>query len=261
MHKPFWILATLAATAVTAATVSMNNTPDMARQRAEAVTRAPAAGAASPVVVEFFTSQGCSSCPPSDRLAARLAQEPGVLVIQRPVTYWDRLGWKDTLGDEANTALQRAYAVRMLAGRNGVYTPQAVVSGRTGLVGSGEEAPRRQLAAARSAQTLRMRLVAKGNGSIEAVVSGGGNARADVMLVGLDREETVEVSRGENGGRRLRYTNIWQGERTLGSLVKGEASFMIDAADRRIPGADSYAVMVRQGEAGPLLGGAMLPRG
>ena len=98
---------------------------------------------AEPVLVELFTSQGCSSCPPADRLAARLAPEPGVVVISRPVTYWDRLGWKDTLARPENTDLQRAYARRTLAGRNGVYTPQTVVDGEFGAVGSQESRLRR----------------------------------------------------------------------------------------------------------------------
>ena len=88
-----------------------------------------------PVLLELFTSQGCSSCPPADRLAERLTKEPGLLVISRPVTYWDRLGWKDTLAREENTQLQRAYAARGLAGENGVFTPQIVIDGnRAGFV-------------------------------------------------------------------------------------------------------------------------------
>lgn len=261
MNRLFWISSALGAAAFTAVIVAMNDTPELARERATSPNIAETAATGQPVVVEFFTSQGCSSCPPSDRLAARLAREPGVVVIQRPVTYWDRLGWKDTLGKEANTALQRAYAGRELSGRNGVYTPQAVIGGRTGLVGSGEAALRREIAEARAQSMLRIRIVPKPDGTVEAMVSGRRQARAQVWLIGLDREETVEVTRGENGGRQLRYTNIWQGERMLGTLAGGEASFMIEAADRRIDGADSYAVIVRQGEAGPILAGTLLPRG
>ncbi|MEO1489870.1 MAG: DUF1223 domain-containing protein [Pseudomonadota bacterium] len=80
-----------------------------------------------PVLLELFTSQGCSSCPPADRLAAKLDQEDDLVVLSRPVDYWDRLGWKDTFAKPSNTALQRAYARRRLAGYNGVYTPQTVV--------------------------------------------------------------------------------------------------------------------------------------
>ena len=102
-----------------------------------------------PVVIELFTSQGCSSCPPADRLLATLARDPGVIAVSRPVTYWDRLGWKDTLAREENTRRQYAYAARFR--RDGVYTPQAVVDGRYQTVGSDREALVALLATARRA--------------------------------------------------------------------------------------------------------------
>ena len=90
--------------------------------------------AARPIVVELFTSQGCSSCPPADLLLGKLAQRPGVIAISLPITYWDMLGWKDTLASEANTRRQKAYAAAMNHG--GIYTPQIVVDGVVDVVGS-----------------------------------------------------------------------------------------------------------------------------
>src|ERR1700709_181571 len=90
--------------------------------------------AVRPVVVELYTSQGCSSCPPADALIGKLAQRPGVLAITLPITYWDMLGWKDTLATDANTRRQKAYAAAM--GHGGVYTPQIVIDGVTDVVGS-----------------------------------------------------------------------------------------------------------------------------
>ena len=87
-----------------------------------------------PIVVELYTSQGCSSCPPADILLGKLAQRPGVIAISLPITYWDMLGWKDSLASEANTRRQKAYAAAM--GHGGVYTPQIVVDGVTDVVGS-----------------------------------------------------------------------------------------------------------------------------
>ena len=258
MHKLLWMSSALGATALTAAVLSMNATPEMSRERAATLAYSPVPAGNTPVVVEFFTSQGCSSCPPSDRLAARLAKEPGVLVIQRPVTYWDRLGWTDTLANPANTDLQRAYAGRGLSGRNGVYTPQAVVGGGTGLVGSNEAALRRTIAATAERGGPAIAVTGKKGGVSEITVGGVAKGKAQVFLVGLDRAETVQVSRGENGGRSLQYTNIWKGERLLGSVAGGEASFMLGTAQRDISGADAYAVIVRQGETGPVLGGIML---
>ena len=100
----------------------------------------------TPVAVELFTSQGCSSCPPADALIEKLAKEPNIIAITRPVTYWDNMGWKDTLGREANTALQRSYAARGGEG-SGVYTPQAMVQGEAAAVGSSEAKLRRLCAA------------------------------------------------------------------------------------------------------------------
>src|SRR3954453_7509032 len=85
-------------------------------------------------VVGLFTSQGCSACPPADRLMAELAREPGVIALSLPVTYWDYLGWKDTLAHAAFTERQRAYAG--MRGDRQVFTPQAVVNGAATVVGS-----------------------------------------------------------------------------------------------------------------------------
>jgi hypothetical protein len=96
---------------------------------------AAAAGPATrPVVVELYTSQGCSSCPPADLLLGRLAQRPDVLALSLPITYWDMLGWKDTLASDANTRRQKAYAAAM--GHGGVYTPQMIIDGALDVVGS-----------------------------------------------------------------------------------------------------------------------------
>lgn len=259
MQNSAWIALAIGAALLTAGTVTNYDTPDMARERARTGGTKQLFGGQAQVVVEFFTSQGCSSCPPSDRLAAKLAAESGVLVIQRPVTYWDRLGWTDTLGKAANTSLQRAYAARVLGGRNGVYTPQAVVAGKIGLVGSDEASLRQEIAKARTGNRTQIRLMRKIDGLTEIIVEGEARRRAGVLLVGLDRTETVVVSRGENGGRTLRYTNIWKGEAQLGTFAGGKTRLDVSPADRRIPGADRYAVVVREGNDGPILAGVRLP--
>src|SRR5215467_14532067 len=97
---------------------------------------AEAGGMKRPVVVELFTSQGCSSCPPADELLGRLADRHGILALSLPITYWDMLGWKDTLATSANTHRQKAYAAAM--GHGGVYTPQMIVDGVSDVVGSRE---------------------------------------------------------------------------------------------------------------------------
>ena len=138
--------------------------------------------AAGPVVAELFTSQGCSSCPPADAVAARLARDPGVLVISRPVTYWDRLGWKDSLGREENTRLQRQYGDRAFGGAN-IYTPQVVVDGRAQAVGSQEAKVRGLLATAAAVRRkagLSVRIAASGTGT-QVMLDGPGGQQAELV--------------------------------------------------------------------------------
>ena len=268
MNTTGWIATGIAALGVTAGTLHFTNSAEQldvrARMMAESergVTSRSATLASREtlaersVVVEFFTSQGCSSCPPSDRLAARLASEDGVLVIQRPVTYWDRLGWTDTLGKPENTDLQRSYARRGLGGRNGVYTPQAVVAGREGVVGSREAELRGMIGQARQ-HLARVTLENGEKGERTVRIEGAISKGATVHLVGLDRSETVKIGRGENGGRQVTSTNIWKGERPIGRMAGTDGEFAV--AYTVIPGANAYAVVIREGASGPILGGRLL---
>ena len=95
------------------------------------------AGDVRPIVVELYTSQGCSSCVPADALAGKLAQRPGLVVMTLPVTYWDMFGWKDTLASDANTRRQKAYAAALRHG--GVYTPQMIIDGAKDVAGGRED--------------------------------------------------------------------------------------------------------------------------
>src|SRR5579863_3809832 len=94
----------------------------------------PAAAADPRAVVELFTSQGCSSCPPADHVIGELAKDPSVIALSMPIDYWDYLGWKDTLADARFSARQKAYS--LMRGDRDVYTPQAVVNGAVPVIGS-----------------------------------------------------------------------------------------------------------------------------
>ena len=200
----------------------------------------------APVVLELFTSQGCSSCPPADALIEQLSVDPRLVVMTRPVTYWDRLGWKDTLAREENTALQRAYAARGGEGA-GVYTPQVMVQGRYGVVGSDRAKVNALIAKARP-----------NNGPAIAVRPGvialaGGTGPAEVSIIALKSSVVVRIGRGENSNRTVRYSNVVQSERRLGRWTGGTQTFAVPAGAIKSAGADRYAVIVQQPNHGAIL--------
>jgi hypothetical protein len=169
------------------------------------------------------------------------------------VTYWDRLGWKDTLGKESNTALQQAYARRGLAGRNGVYTPQLVVNGSYGLVGSsaGEVAPSVKQHGGQSDAAIS---VSPGAGGGYAVaLSGTASGKSELVLVAVTRKVAVGIGSGENGGRTVTYPNVLRSERKVSDWAGGKASVTLAADQLRVPGADRYALVLRQPGGGKVL--------
>jgi hypothetical protein len=202
-----------------------------------------------PAIVELFTSQGCSSCPPADAFLAELARDPSVVAISRPVTYWDQLGWKDSLARPQNTQLQREYAARGGA-RAGVYTPQMMVQGKYPSVGSS-----RADVNAFIARAHREASVTVGIADTSAIITGGKDS-AQVKVIALRSSQMVRIGSGENGGRSIRYTNIVISERVIGTWTGGTQRFALPA--ERIPGADRFAIIVQRGTAGPILGGRIL---
>jgi hypothetical protein len=193
--------------------------------------------AAAPVVVELFTSQGCSSCPPADRLLTELAKRPGVLALSHHVDYWDRLGWKDPYSSPEATKRQRDYA-RMLGLRN-IYTPQMVIDGRLDVVGSDPAAVERALARARNAAPAALSLTRAG----DALVVKGQAARLRRFDF-LAEARAVRVLAGENRGRALAHINVvrkigapidWPGgELRLPAEPELATAFLAEGPDGRI---------------------------
>lgn len=162
----------------------------------------------SPVVVELFTSQGCSSCPPADAyFGEELAGREDVIALALHVDYWDYLGWTDHFANPAFTKRQKRYA--RAAGHRMVYTPQIIVGGRDHVVGNhpGEvEALLKTHRAMPSPVTVALRRVGE-RVEIEAAASESPGAMV-VHLVRYEPEEQVSIKRGENAGRKLSYNNI-----------------------------------------------------
>ncbi len=186
----------------------------------------PAAAPSRPVVLELFTSEGCSSCPPADRLLARLAPGADVLALGLHVTYWNQGGWRDPWSLVAADARQRGYA-RHFAG--GLFTPELVVDGRQALVGSDARGARRAIRDARPIQRVALALHATPGGveiRVGAGSAGAPGGEARLFLFGYDPHHSTAIGRGENAGRTLREADIvrsvtlaagWQGaaERVL----------------------------------------------
>ncbi len=207
-----------------------------------------ARAAERPVVVELFTSQGCSSCPPANAELIRLARRPGLLALSFSVTYWDRLGWKDVFGRQEFTDRQAAYEPRL--GERSMFTPQMVVNGRLSAIGSQSDAVADQIAEARSdrgpAVDLSASQVSVGAGEAPA-------AGADVLLVRYDpRVQTVAVKRGENADRALPHVNVVRSLERLGDWRGAAVSLDLPRAE---PGLRD-AVLVQARKGGPILGAA-----
>src|SRR5690349_685102 len=147
-------------------------------------------------VIELFTSQGCSSCPPADKLMGELIRDPSLVAFSLPVDYWDSLGWKDTLADSRNSERQRAYA--LMRGDRGVYTPQIVINGTAHAVGSDRAAIERTLSVQKSLSVPVTVTIGGGNLNValpEAKDSG------EVWIYALAKDVSVPIGRGENRGR------------------------------------------------------------
>jgi hypothetical protein len=173
-----------------------------------------AAYAAQPLtVVELFTSEGCSSCPPAEAFLTDLARRADVLPLSFHVTYWDYLGWKDPYSLPLATSRQRDYAG--LLGDNQVYTPEMVVNGTAGFVGSDRERGLQEISRAQPANAVPLRLTRDPSGLSIAVGAGAGHAQ--LLLVGFDPEHETRVGRGENGGRILHESNIVRSLTALGA--------------------------------------------
>lgn len=202
-----------------------------------AATFAPApAPAETPVLVELFTSEGCSSCPPADRLLARLASGPAVpgalvVALSLHVDYWNRLGWEDPFSSHAFTERQGAYATRF--GSSGrIYTPQMVVDGRTEFVGSDERAARRAIEAAAREPRAFVRAVPAGARAVRVTVAGAASG-ADVFLAVVEDGLSSDVTRGENAGKRLPHASV---ARALAAVGRVDARGRFDAEVPVAPG-------------------------
>ena len=214
----------------------------------------PTYAQSSPVVVELFTSQGCSSCPPADALLHTYANRNDIIALAMHVDYWDYIGWKDTFASPEFTRRQRLYA--RSAGRRMVYTPQMIVAGHRIINGHRPSEFQKQVGeAARAAPTVSLDIRREGESlQINATRLEPNLGRLDVQLIRYTPISSVDIRRGENAGRTIEYSNIVKSVIRVRDWSQ-ESDLSMNAAAL---GDDPIVVMIQRRGHGPILAAARL---
>jgi hypothetical protein len=214
-------------------------------------------------VVELFTSQGCSSCPPADKLLGELAKDPSVIALSMPIDYWDYLGWKDTLADARFSARQKAYS--QMRGDRDVYTPQVVVNGSAHVIGSDRAGIESAIGATKKADgvmsvPVTMTLAGKQiTVSVAASSKGPAAMHGEVWIGSVSQAVPISISRGENSGRELTYYNVVRNLLKVGDWNGSPGSWTVPLENISREGVDAAVVYVQDGnrdKPGPMLGAA-----
>jgi hypothetical protein len=213
-------------------------------------------------VLELFTSQGCSSCPPADKLFGELAADPTLIVLSLPIDYWDYLGWKDTLADPRHTARQRAYS--KVRGDHEVYTPQVVVNGSLHALGSDKGAIEASIAKSHenpATLALPVKLsTAAGHLAVSVAERNDLHIPAEIWVAGLARSITVMIKRGENKGKTITYHNVARRWVKLDDWKGAANTWTVPLPQFEGDGVNSAAVLVQSGSVespNTILGAAM----
>lgn len=215
-----------------------------------AIVMRPAFAEPPRAVVELFTSQGCSNCPPADALLVEYSRQPDIVALSFPVNYWDYLGWKDTLAHADFTARQKEYA-HARSDRQ-VFTPQMIVNGKKSCIGSDKA----QIESAIQ-MTLKGRAklpvdidVSEQNGMVSislTEVAEPVRREASVWVLPVLRSQTVPIERGENKGKTVTYANVVRGLKRIGEWNGGSARFEVPAETAR-SGGDGYVVLLQSAQ-------------
>ena len=220
------------------------------------------AGTPAITVIELFTSQGCASCPMADALLKTLAERPNVVALTFPVDYWDYLGWKDTLASPKFSARQRAYSKARGDGR--VYTPQVVVNGLKHALGSSEKDIDKAIAATTPyIDPMRVGVQVRSGKEhivmdLEAARDPSKAAEATIWLALIRREIEVKIKRGENTGKVGVYHNVVREWMPVGVWNGSAATIKIAHHAVKQSGADGCAIILQHGDAGAIVGAALL---
>jgi hypothetical protein len=214
-------------------------------------------------VVELFTSQGCSSCPPADKIIGELAKDPSVIALSMPIDYWDYLGWKDTLADARFSARQKAYS--QMRGDREVYTPQMVVNGSAHVIGSdragiegaiGDTKKTDGVMSVPVAMTLAGKQV---HVSVAASNKGPATMHGEVWICSVSKSVPISIGRGENRGHEVTYHNVVRNLLKVGDWNGSPGSWTVPLENISREGVDAAVVYVQDGsrdKPGPMLGAA-----
>jgi hypothetical protein len=203
-------------------------------------------------VVELFTSQGCSACPPADRLLTELAARDDVLALSFHVDYWDYTGWPDSFAKPEFGKRQRRYA--KVFHRNSVYTPQIVVNGTGEATGSDRAAVLGLLDKASAEGRVAIDIARENNGLRIIANAADGTPAADLWLISFDKERAVDIRKGENQGRNIRYSNVVRSLWKVGTWDGTAAELTVRPAD--LPGetGESWAAILQVRGDGRIIG-------
>ena len=213
-------------------------------------------------VVELFTSQGCSSCPPADKIIGELAKDPSVIALSMPIDYWDYLGWKDTLADARFSARQKAYS--QMRGDRDVYTPQIIVNGSAQLIGSDRAGIEGAIGDTQKTDgvmsvPVSMSLAGK---QINVSVAASGKSPAEhgeVWICSISKAVPISIGRGENSGRQVIYYNVVRNLLKVGDWNGSSGSWTVPLENISREGVDAAVVYIQDGsrdKPGPMLGAA-----
>jgi hypothetical protein len=214
-------------------------------------------------VVELFTSQGCSSCPPADRIIGELAKDPSIIALSMPIDYWDYLGWKDTLADSRFSARQKAYS--QMRGDREVYTPQVVVNGSAQVIGSDRASIERAMGDTEKLKgvmsvPVSMTLAEKQiNISVAASGKGPAVAHGEVWICSISKAVPISIGRGENSGRQITYYNVVRNLLKVGDWNGSPGSWTVPLENVSREGVDAAVVYIQDGNRdrpGAMLGAA-----
>ena len=214
------------------------------------------------VVVELFTSQGCSACPPADALLRELIRQPDILGLTYNVDYWDYLGWRDTLGSPDFTRRQQRYAAWRKDAR--VYTPQMIINGRHHVIGNRREEVLRYIEQERRRGDCRqVPMALRQQGDMLVVTAGDAPDKlhvpeATLWVVTAIPDVEVEIARGENRGKRLRYANVVRKIVPAGMWHEKRLELPLPAAELFVNGATLCAALLQVEDHGPIIGAARM---